>query len=85
MDQNSNLPTSDAGVCHLKQKALARRWDLSTRTLERWRRTGSGPVFLKLNGRVIYRLKDVEAFEQARARASTGSPSKPNSHTQAWR
>lgn len=84
MDQNT-LSTPDAGVRHLKQKALARRWDLSTRTLERWRRTGSGPVFLKLNGRVIYRLEDVEAFEAARARESTGTPTQPGSHTQAWR
>lgn len=49
----------------LNQKELARRWGLSHRTLERWRYTGQGPAFLKLGGRVLYRLPDIEAFEQS--------------------
>jgi predicted DNA-binding protein (UPF0251 family) len=49
----------------LNQKELARRWGISHRTLERWRYTGQGPVFLKLGGRVLYRLADVETFEQS--------------------
>lgn len=47
----------------LNQKELACRWGLSHRTLERWRYAGEGPVFLKLGGRVLYRITDVEAFE----------------------
>ena len=47
----------------LNQKELARRWGLSHRTLERWRYAGEGPAYLKLGGRVLYRLSDVEAFE----------------------
>ena len=50
----------------LNQKELARRWGISHRTLERWRYTGQGPAFLKLGGRVLYRLPDVEVFEQSR-------------------
>ena len=42
----------------LNQKELARRWGISHRTLERWRYTGQGPAFLKLGGRVLYRLAD---------------------------
>jgi len=53
---------------HLNQIELARRWGLSHRTLERWRWLGEGPAFMKLGGRVVYRLADVEAFEQARLR-----------------
>lgn len=49
----------------LNQKELARRWNISHRTLERWRWTGQGPTFLKLGGRVLYRLSDIEAFEQS--------------------
>ena len=49
----------------LNQKELARRWGISHRTLERWRYTGLGPAFLKLGGRVLYRLPDIEAFEQS--------------------
>ncbi|QJD18062.1 helix-turn-helix transcriptional regulator [Paracoccus sanguinis] len=49
----------------LNQKELARRWGISHRTLERWRYNGQGPAFLKLGGRVLYRLADIEAFEQS--------------------
>lgn len=49
----------------LNQKQLAQRWTLSERTLERWRSTGEGPVYVKLGYAVRYRLADIEAFEQA--------------------
>jgi predicted site-specific integrase-resolvase len=55
----------------LNQTELAARWSISGRTLERWRWTGEGPVFLKIGGRVVYRLEDVLAHEQARQRRST--------------
>ncbi len=58
---------------HFHQVELARRWKLSPRTLERWRWTGEGPRFIKLGGRVVYRLEDVEAFEAENLRSSTGS------------
>jgi hypothetical protein len=59
---------SDRPIQHLNQAQLARRWSLSPRTLERWRWQDQGPAYLKLGGRVLYRLADVEAFEQAAAR-----------------
>ena len=55
----------------LNQTELAARWTISARTLERWRWTGDGPAFLKIGGRVVYRLEDVLAYEQARQRRST--------------
>jgi hypothetical protein len=58
---------------HLSQYELAGRWSLSPRTLERWRWTGKGPSFLKLGGRVVYRLEDIAAWEAERLRTSTGS------------
>lgn len=58
-------------VKHLNQGQLADRWDMSEATLERWRTMGIGPVFLKLQGRVLYRLEDVEAFESESLRKST--------------
>ena len=54
----------------LNQTELAARWSISARTLERWRWTGEGPAFLKIGGRVVYRLEDVLAYEQARQRRS---------------
>jgi hypothetical protein len=50
-------------VRHLNQVQLARRWSISPRTLERWRWLGQGPQYLKIGGRVVYRLDDVEAYE----------------------
>ena len=58
-------------VRHLNQIELADRWHVSPRTLERWRCFGGGPPFLKINGRILYRLEDIEAFEAEQVRQST--------------
>ncbi|MBK8072047.1 MAG: helix-turn-helix domain-containing protein [Ramlibacter sp.] len=58
-------------VKHLNQRQLADRWGVSEATLERWRSEGIGPVFLKIQGRVLYRVEDVEAFETNSLRKST--------------
>lgn len=50
-------------VIHLNQVELSRRWKISPRTLERWRWLGQGPRYLKVVGRVVYRLEDIEEFE----------------------
>ena len=57
----------DRPIVHLNQAHLARRWSLSPRTLERWRWRDQGPAYLKVGGRVVYRLQDIEAFESASA------------------
>ena len=61
------VPTTERP--HLLEHELARRWRLSVRTLQRWRRAGSGPIFLRLGRRIAYRLSDVEGFEAGQARA----------------
>lgn len=61
-------------VIHLTQVELADRWKLSQRTLERWRVLGWGPCFLKIGGRVVYRLEDVEGYERSHTRISTSEP-----------
>lgn len=55
-------------IRHLHQVELAERWRISPRTLERWRWEGKGPRYLKLGGRVVYRLEDIEAFEAGKLR-----------------
>lgn len=57
-------------VQHFNQVELSRRWRLSPRTLERWRLQGTGPRYLKVGGRVVYRLEDVEAYEAEQLRAA---------------
>lgn len=48
---------------HFDQLQLADRWGLSTTTLERGRTNGTGPEYIRLPGKVIYRLCDIEANE----------------------
>ncbi len=57
-------------IQHFNQVELSRRWRLSPRTLERWRFQGTGPQYLKVGGRVVYRLEDVEAYEAEQLRAT---------------
>ena len=47
---------------------------LSGRTLEKHRCTGTGPVFRKLGGRVVYAIDDLEAWAAERTRNSTSHP-----------
>jgi predicted site-specific integrase-resolvase len=61
-------------VQHLNQAAVAHRLNISHRTLERWRWTGQGPRFLKIGGRVVYRIEDIETYEAERLRNSTVQP-----------
>ncbi len=65
------MKATQVGAICINQKELAARWRISHRTLERWRWIGEGPKFLKVGGRVIYRLSDVEEYEQSIIRSST--------------
>lgn len=58
-------------VKHFNQRQLADRWAVSEASLERWRSEGIGPVFLKIQGRVLYRLEDIEEYETQCLRKST--------------
>lgn len=63
-------------IRHLNQIELAARLNISPRTLERWRWTGEGPRFMKVGGRVVYRLEDVEGYEDSRLCSAAGSSSR---------
>ena len=66
----SGIPGRSSGfdrpVRHLNQVDLARRWNLSPRTLERWRWLKQGPGYLKIGGRVVYRIDEIERYETSR-------------------
>ena len=49
----------------LTEIMLADRWVCSVARLQRWRTVGEGPPYLKTVGKVLYRLKDIEAYEEA--------------------
>ena len=50
----------------LSEAQLALAWSVSTRTLQRWRAAGTGPAWMRIGKRVVYRRSDVQAFEAAR-------------------
>ena len=68
---------SDLLSHHLNQIELSRRWRISPRTLERWRWLGEGPQYLKIGGRVVYRLSDIESYEAALIRGAGHEPQRP--------
>jgi hypothetical protein len=49
----------------LTEKMLADRWACSVARLQRWRTVGEGPPYLKIVGKVLYRAKDIDAYEEA--------------------
>lgn len=49
---------------HFDENSLAERWDVSTRTLQRWRQLGTGPDWLMIGGRVRYSWTAVVTYER---------------------
>lgn len=45
------------------ENQLAERWALSIKTLQDWRRKGTGPAYLKLGKAIRYPHEIVEKFE----------------------
>lgn len=50
----------------LTQEEVAKRWNISMRTLERWRWMKEGPKYIKIGGHVRYRISEIEKYEQER-------------------
>lgn len=51
----------------LTETELAKRWGLTTRTLQGWRKEKIGPAFIDIGRNTIrYRLADVIAYEETR-------------------
>jgi hypothetical protein len=49
----------------LTEQMLAERWHCSASRLQRWRAANTGPTYLKIGGKVLYRQEDVSAYETA--------------------
>ena len=47
----------------LTPEVIAQRWKVTTKTLEKWRRRGTGPKYLRVGGQIHYRPKEIELFE----------------------
>lgn len=55
----------------LTPSSLASRWSIAPNTLKQWRWNGRGPLYVKIGGRVLYRLTDIEQFEEQKLRQHT--------------
>ena len=47
---------------------------ISPRSLEKWRLTGGGPVYMRLGKRVVYDIADLDAWLASKRRLSTTVP-----------
>ena len=56
---------------YLNTREAAAQLGLSSRTLDRYRVSGDGPVFLKFGGRVRYLREDLDEWARSRRRRST--------------
>jgi hypothetical protein len=51
-------------VTRVTESELAKRWGVTTRTLQSWRKTGQGPAYVRLGPRkVFYRQDAIDAYE----------------------
>lgn len=59
---------------YIRTQEAAQFLGLSRRTLEKHRVYGTGPLFLKLGGRVVYKTEDLESWAERGKRISTSDP-----------
>jgi hypothetical protein len=59
---------------YVRTHEAARLLAISARTLEKYRCHGSGPIFRKLGGRVVYAIDDLMAWADQAACRSTSDP-----------
>ena len=49
----------------ISEELLAERWFCSVSRIQRWRSQKIGPPYIKMMGRILYRVSDIEAYEQS--------------------
>ena len=55
----------------MNETELAARWNLSPKTLQRWRSEGRGPRYMKMSKRVVYPIDEVFDFESRALHSAT--------------
>lgn len=48
------------------EKELAKYWGVTKSTLQKWRTSGTGPIYIKIGGRVIYPREYILEYEKSR-------------------
>ena len=64
------MPTTAPDPIYLTPLEVAARLRTSRGVLANWRSQGRGPAYLKLEGSILYRLSDLEAWEAERLTVS---------------
>lgn len=65
---------------YLRTPEAATMLGLSPRTLEKHRCYGTGPVYRRLGGRIVYAIPDLEAWASLGTRRSTSDPGQGTVH-----
>ena len=59
----------------INEKVMAEFLNVTPRSLQKWRRTGEGPKYVRISGNCVkYRRVDGREFSVARLRRSTSDP-----------
>lgn len=68
-DPNASMPPR-----YLRTQEAARYLGVSPRTMEKHRIYGTGPIYRKIGGRVVYKVGDLERWADQGLRSSTSDP-----------
>ncbi len=68
------IAQKDFPARYIRTQEAAQFLGLSRRTLEKHRVYGTGPRFLKLGGRVVYKIEDLHSWAERGSRQSTSDP-----------
>lgn len=55
----------------MKPVELAERWGVHVFTLANWRVSGNGPRYVKIMGKILYPIYEIEKFERMNTKRST--------------
>ncbi|MGA0606590.1 helix-turn-helix transcriptional regulator [Phenylobacterium sp. VNQ135] len=64
----------------LRTPEAARFLGLSGRTLEKHRTYGTGPTYMKIGGRVVYAVADLQSWAARGVKSSTADPGRDTVH-----
>ena len=62
--------TLDSKQEFLTPNELAERWRVHVNSVERWRREGKPPSFYTINGKILYKLAEIEDLESAKRQSN---------------
>ena len=68
------MTINDLNSRYLRTPEAARVLGLSARTMEKHRTYGTGPVYHKLGGRIVYAVEDLKSWADRGLRQSTSDP-----------